>query len=170
MASLSNYRARSDSRSFTDESAREHRESPSQCERVRAQRARAAAHAGAHEFLLRPYFSCVSEDQVWLTTRNSARQRNALTRITQLEWRSAQARHSYQIETTRALNAIEFFLAAVIIFLSLRRCQRWPRLLERPANQAIREARFDSHQRPRRRFSASLTACGLALPPVDLMT
>ncbi len=93
-----------------------------------------------------------------------------LTRITQRKWRGAQVRQSYQIETTRALNAIEFFLAAVITFLSLRRCKRSPPLLERAANQAIRGARFDSVQTPSRFFSASLTACGLALPPVDLMT
>ena len=79
-------------------------------------------------------------------------------------------RRSYQIETTRVHIAIEFFLAAVIIFLSLRRCKRWPPLSKRAANQAIRGARFESLQTPSRFFSASLTACGLALPPVDLMT
>jgi hypothetical protein len=93
-----------------------------------------------------------------------------LMRIRQRKWRGAQVRQSYQIETTRVLIAIEFFLAAVIIFLSLRRCKRQPRPLKRAANQAIRGARFDSLQTPSRFFSASLTACGLALPPVDLMT
>src|SRR5271166_4140402 len=57
----------------------------------------------------------------------------ALTRVTPRKWRGAQARQSYQIETTRTLIAIEFFLAALIIFLLLRRCKRSPPLLERAA-------------------------------------
>jgi hypothetical protein len=49
-----------------------------------------------------------------------------LTHIGQRTRRGARVRRSYQIETTRALIAIEFFLAVVIIFLSLRRCKRSP--------------------------------------------
>src|SRR5208282_1379747 len=76
MASLSNYRARSDVRSFTDESARKHRWTASRCERVRGRRMRAAAHASMREFLLRPYISGISEDHDRLWARNSARRRN----------------------------------------------------------------------------------------------
>src|SRR5208282_1614216 len=76
MASLSNYRARSDVRSFTDESAREHRWTASQCERVRGRHMRAAAHASVREYLLRPYILGISEDRDWFKPRNSARRRN----------------------------------------------------------------------------------------------
>ena len=163
-------RACSEVRSFTDENAREHRLTASLCECVHGLRIRAAAHASVRESLLRPYISGISEDRIALRRAILRAGATALTRITQRKWRVAQAPRSYQIETTCALNAIEFFLAAVIIFLSLRCCKGCPRLLERAANQAIREARCDSRQTPRRLFSASLTACGLALPPVDLMT
>ena len=110
--------------------------------------------------------------RIWIACRRAILRVDGtgLTHIRQRKRRGARVRRSYQIETTRALIAIEFFLAVVIIFLSLRRCKRSPPLLERAANQAIREARFDSRQTPSRFFSASLTACGLALPPVDLMT
>lgn len=110
--------------------------------------------------------------RIWIGSRRAILRAGGtgLTRITQRKWRGARVRRSYQIETTCARIAIEFFLAAVIIFLSLRRCKRLPPLLKRAANQAIRGARIDSRQTPSRLFSASLTACGLALPPVDLMT
>jgi hypothetical protein len=84
--------------------------------------------------------------------------------------RGARPRGAYQFETARALIAIEFFLAAVIIFLSSRRCNRELSRSIRPAIQANRGARFDSRQTPSRFFNASLTACGLALPPVDFIT
>jgi hypothetical protein len=45
---------------------------------------------------------------------------------------------AYQIETARALIAIEFFFIAVITFLSLGRCKRAPQRSKRAANQVIR--------------------------------
>ncbi len=66
----------------------------------------------------------------------------ALTLITRDKWRGARAPQSYQIETRRALKAIEFFLAAVITFLSLRRCNARP--LSWNALRIKRFARRDS--------------------------
>ncbi len=68
------------------------------------------------------------------------------------------------------LIAIEFFFIAVITFLSLGRCKRGPRRLKRAANQVIRRSDSTRSQTPSRFFKASLTACGLALPPVDFIT
>jgi hypothetical protein len=77
---------------------------------------------------------------------------------------------AYQIETPRMLVAIEFFFTAIITFLSSGRCKRAPRRSKRDANQVIRASDSAWSQTPRRFFSASLTACGLALPPVDFIT
>ena len=57
-------------------------------------------------------------------------------------------RRTYQIETTRMLIAIEFFLAVDIAFLSTRRCDPRIRHSKHGKNQVIRE-RFDSSVRRR---------------------
>jgi hypothetical protein len=57
-------------------------------------------------------------------------------------------RRTYQIETTRMLIAIEFFLAVDIAFLSTRRCDLGVRHSKRGETQVIRE-RFDSSVRRR---------------------
>jgi hypothetical protein len=73
-------------------------------------------------------------------------------------------------EWRAAHSSIEFFFAARFEILLRRRCkvrrQRVARL------RITRIAAGDSRplQRPSRRFNASLTACGLALPPVDFIT
>jgi hypothetical protein len=79
-------------------------------------------------------------------------------------------RRAYQIETMRMLIAIEFFFVVIINFLSMRRCNCRLRQANRDEGRVIRSAiRLESHT-PRRFLSASLTACGLALPPVDFIT
>ena len=130
----------------------------------------AADMQASREFPLCPYILGVSEDSAYGSRRNSSRRRNwSQARKTAREARSW-PRRTYQIETTRMLIAIEFFLVVVITFLSSRRCKRRPPRSKRAANQADSRVRFDSRQTPSRLFSASLTACGLALPPVDFMT
>jgi hypothetical protein len=70
----------------------------------------------------------------------------------------------------RMLIAIEFFFVVALRFLSMRRCNHRLRRANRSDNKVIRNAiRFET-QTPSRFLSASLTACGLALPPVDFIT
>jgi len=84
--------------------------------------------------------------------------------------RRSRPRRAYQFETTRMLVAIEFFFVVAIKFLSMRRCNRrlWPsESQQQPSDSHCESTR---RQTPRRFLSASLTACGLALPPVDRIT
>jgi hypothetical protein len=138
--------------------------------RVATQSIREAANASAHD----PRFA-----HIFLASpRISSVRANAIARVGGAPLRRAEERakqqhrprHTYQIETARMLSAIEFFLGAVIIFLSLRRCDRRLNRANRAETQVIRRAIRLEAQRPSRFLSASLTACGLAFPPVDFIT
>ena len=103
---------------------------------IRARRICAAAGASLRESLLCPYILGVSEDRELLRASKSRRRRSQSQARRRAWKRGARPRRAYQFETARALIAIEFFLAAVIIFLSSRRCKGESSLSIRPANSS----------------------------------